>query len=107
MNIRVILFLYPAIASAHNCAEMDAALATPLRQLQNTQSVVAYERGERDSANSEIHRLLAAQANTNWDCDYPQAQAAGLQIATAADKQFRAWRWDDMSGGIERHYREV
>ena len=107
MNIRFILFLYPAIASAHNCAEMDAALATPLRQLQNTQSVVAYERGERDGANSEIHRLLATQANTNWDCDYPQAQAAGLRIATAADKQFRAWRWDDMTGGIERHYREV
>ena len=80
MNIRVILFLYPAIASAQNCAEMDAALATPLRQLQNTQSVVAYERGERDGANSEIHRLLAAQANTNWDCDYPQAQAAGTSL---------------------------
>lgn len=102
-NILIALAACSSLAQAYDCATVDAALRQQFAILEPmVDSPAAYDENKANAAHTEIRRLLTTDADKSWDCDFPQAREQGLQMATASDRKFRAYSWDDASGGTMR-----
>lgn len=105
------LLLSLAIATpafAIDCQTLDKNLATALATAEQFSSYSgSYDEEKLSKANEQIIDILnkLGEDKASIDCPFTQSQE-WLSVLTSPDKKFRAFSWDDNSGGTMHFYNQ-
>lgn len=109
LAVLALLTTFPLSAMAETCQEIDQKLAQSLAISDENSSYSGnYNEEKLNDENEKIVNLLQSfgKQKDSIKCPFNQAQEQGLAILTANDNKFRAFSWDDNSGGTMHEYNQ-